>query len=66
MTQSAAYSTPSKEESSRVRGETRGTRQARPAFAETPVVREPEDSATRLERDVASRGWGILDAITDG
>jgi hypothetical protein len=65
MTQSAAYSTPSKEESSRVRGETRGTRSARTVVAEPPSVREPEDSATRLERDVASRGWGILDAIAD-
>ena len=65
MTQSAAYATPSKEESSRLRGETRPTKQARPAVAEPPPIREPEDPATRLERDVASRGWGILDAIAD-
>jgi len=65
MTQSSAYSTPSKEESSRVRGETRATKQARQVVAEPPTIREPEDSATRLERDVASRGWGILDAIDE-
>ena len=60
MTQSAAYATPSKEESSRVRGE---PRPPSPPPAVVAEARLPEDSATRLERDVASRGWGILDAI---
>jgi hypothetical protein len=54
----------SKEESSRVRAE---KKPGRAILTEPPHAREPaEDPATRLERDVASRGWGILDAIGEG